>query len=112
MSRVREDAGKFQVRRVRYLSRDVDRFGRVRLDAAAMIAAIDLDEYVELHTRIARRPIKRGDRIGVISQQIELCSTAKDLDRLAEFPLLDRHRIRNIRKPVLCKRPLRPMLKQ
>ncbi len=105
MPRVREDAGKIQISCVRDLLGDINGLRCVRLNAAAVIADIDLDKYVKPDAGIARRPIERRDRIGVIGQHIELRPAANNVDQIVELSRFDWDCVSDIRKPVLRKRP-------
>ena len=93
---MREQPGEAQVRRVGDEAGNLHGLARVRLDAAAVVAAIDLQEEVERQPRASRRVVEQRRDAHVVRDEREAFAELRQLDRLVELPRLDGNRVGDV----------------
>ena len=89
MARVGEDAGKAKARRIKYETGNRSRLGELRLDAAAVVAAINFEEHVEGHAAAPRRFAERAGNRSVVRDERETLARARHFDGGSELAGLD-----------------------
>jgi hypothetical protein len=95
---VREDAGEAQIACVADATRDIQCLWRVRLDAAAVIAAIYFEKKGQSDTRATRRFIEWRGNVSIVRDEREPLAPLCELNRLPELAGLDWHGVGDIRE--------------
>ena len=100
MAGVRQEAGEPQARGAGDAARDVEGGRAQRIDAAAVIAAIDLDEHADPQPA---RPCRGGEPFGdvaVVGEDIEAKAGGDEVERGGELPGLDGHGVGDVAEAV------------
>ncbi len=85
---------------VRDAARNLQRLGRVRLDAAAVVAAVHLHEEIERDAGSSRRVVEQARNLHVVGEEVKPFATPRQLDRLFELARLDGHGVGDVREAV------------
>ena len=91
-----QNPAETQMRGIADPLRQFERFRRFRIDADAVISAIDLDMKADRNSGGARRIVEGAGHRKVIRDDSEAFTSARKIDRFSKLSGIDRHRIQNV----------------